>query len=103
MKNKIENGFQIIHDLIKLKWVPEILESLNLGNFRYNQLLKSIQYISHTELNRKLTMLVERNVISKVTNGHQITYTLTPFGEDLVHIFGHLEKLEDRYFTEQAL
>lgn len=102
MKNKIANGFQIIHDLIKLKWVPEILESIALGNFRYNELLQSIQYISHTELNRKLTMLVERKVIDKQVNGSNISYNLMPFGEELVHIFNHLEKLEDRYFTDQV-
>ncbi|OZV10281.1 HxlR family transcriptional regulator, partial [Tissierella sp. P1] len=27
MKNKISNGFQIVQDLIKLRWVPEILKS----------------------------------------------------------------------------
>ena len=26
------NGFQIVHDLIKLRWVPEILKSIQLGN-----------------------------------------------------------------------
>lgn len=103
MKNKIANGFQIIHDLIKLKWVPEILESIENGNFRYNELLQSIQYISHTELNRKLSTLVERKVIDKIVTGQNTSYRLMPFGEELVHIFHHLEKLEDRYFADQAL
>ena len=36
MDQKIINGFQIVHDLIKLRWVPEILKSIQLGNQRYN-------------------------------------------------------------------
>ena len=35
MKTKISNGFQIVQDLIKLRWVPEILKSIHLGNQRY--------------------------------------------------------------------
>lgn len=103
MKNKISNGFQIIHDLIKLKWVPEILESVSTKNNRYNEILQSIQYISHTELNRKLNMLVKRGVINKTIKDQDISYTLSRFGEELVHIFRHLEELEDRYFDRQAL
>ena len=99
MKNKIANGFQMVHDLIKLKWVPEILESIGSGNFRYNEVLQSIQYISHTELNRKLAMLVEREVIGKEVSGQNTSYKLMAFGKDLVHIFHHLEELEKRYFA----
>lgn len=98
MGSKISNGFQIVQDLIKLRWVPEILESIEVGNERYSQLLDSIQYISHTELNRKLNILVEKEVIEKTTNGRNTYYTLLPFGKDLVHIFHHLEELEEKYF-----
>lgn len=98
MKSKISNGFQMVQDLIKLRWVPEILEAIEVGNNRYSELLESIEYISHTELNRKLSILVERDVISKTINGRNTYYSLLPFGEDLVHIFHHLEELEERYF-----
>ena len=62
-------------------------------------MLQSIDYISHTELNRKLAMLVEREVIDKTVNGQSTSYQLMEFGEDLVHIFHHLEELENKYFT----
>jgi DNA-binding HxlR family transcriptional regulator len=98
MKNKISNGFQIVQDLIKLRWVPEILKSIHLGNQRYSDILRSIPYMSHTELNRKLSILIERNVIDKVVDEENTYYSLLSFGKDLVNIFYHLEDLEEKYF-----
>ena len=54
--------------------------------------------MSHTELNRKLAVLVEKNVIHKSLDDQTISYSLMEFGKDLVHIFYHLEDLEERYF-----
>ena len=98
MEIKIFNGFQIVQDLIKLRWVPEILKSIDLGNERYSEILRSIPYLSHTELNRKLNILIDKKVIDKIVNGSNTYYCLLDFGEDLVHIFAHLEDLEDKYF-----
>ncbi len=98
MKSKVSNGFQIIQDLIKLRWVPEILKSIQLGNQHYSEILKSIPYMSHTELNRKLAILVEKNVIEKTVKDKTIYYSLLSFGKDLVHIIRHLEDLEEKYF-----
>lgn len=97
MENKITNGFMIIQDLIKLRWVPEILKAIDLGNKHYSQILRSIPYLSHTELNRKLNILVEKRVIEKVEEGNSIYYSLLDFGGDLVHIFNHLEDIEEKY------
>ncbi len=98
MESKIYNGFQIVQDLIKLRWVPEIIKSIKLGNRKYNDILRSIPYVSNTELNRKLTALIDKNVIEKAVKGSTTDYALLGFGEDLVHIFNHLECLEDKYF-----
>ncbi len=99
MKNKVFNGFEIVQDLIKLRWVPEILKSIDLGNQRYSEIQRSIPYISHTELNRKLAILTEKKVIDREVDDSKNTYyTLLSFGKDLVHIFNHLEELEEKYF-----
>lgn len=98
MSTKVSDGFQIVQDLIKLRWVPEILASIEAGNNRYSQMLDSIEYISHTELNRKLSILLDREVIDKTIDGRNTYYSLLPFGEDLVHVFHHLEELGERYF-----
>lgn len=97
MKNKISSGFQIVHDLIKLRWIPEILKSIHMGNHNYSDILRSIPNMSHTELNRKLSILIERNVIDKKSKGSSTYYSLHNFGKDLVHIFYHLEDLENKY------
>ncbi|OZV11236.1 HxlR family transcriptional regulator, partial [Tissierella sp. P1] len=71
---------------------------IHLGNQRYSDILRSIPYMSHTELNRKLSILIERNVIDKVVDEENTYYSLLSFGKDLVHIFYHLEDLEEKYF-----
>ena len=99
---RIFNGFQIIHDLIRLRWVPEILKSIHYGNHRYINILESIPEMSHTELNRKLSLLLEKRVIGQETKDNITGYVLLNFGEDLVHIFHHLEDLEQKYFEPSA-
>ncbi len=42
MSNKISNGFQIVQDLIKLRWIPEILLAIEIGNNRYSELLETL-------------------------------------------------------------
>lgn len=97
MKNNISSGFQILQDLIKLRWVPEITMSIDEGNHRYTDIKKSIHEISHTELNRKLSILIEKGVILKKDNTDNDAYNLLKFGEDLLHIFYHLEDLQEKY------
>jgi DNA-binding HxlR family transcriptional regulator len=94
---KSYNGFQIVQELVKLRWVPEILKSIEHENKRYSEILGCIPYLSHTELNRKLTILMQKKVIEKRSHEGIIYYSLLGFGKDLVHIFNHLENLEEKY------
>ena len=98
MKVNISGGFQIVEDLIKLRWVPEILESINSGNHRYSEIKRSVDGISHTELNRKLLILARKGTILKEENLDRTSYSLLEFGKELVHIFSHLEELQEKYF-----
>ncbi|MGI5852450.1 MAG: helix-turn-helix transcriptional regulator [Clostridiales bacterium] len=97
MKSRSIGGLNIVENLIKLRWVPEILESIELGNRNYSEILRSIPYLSHTELNRKLKILIEKGVIKRAEEGNNTYYMLLDFGRDLVHIFRHLEDLEEKY------
>ena len=103
VQQHVFNGFQLLHSLIRMRWITEILYSINVGNTRYNQILGSIEGMSHTELNRKLALLLERDVIVKETSGGEIHYQLCDFGEELIHIFNHLAELEQRYLPSQAV
>ncbi|NLX62292.1 MAG: helix-turn-helix transcriptional regulator [Tissierellia bacterium] len=95
--SKFTSGFEIIHEFIGLKWVPEILESIGNGNKRYTDILNSIPYLSHTELQRKLKILQEKNAISKKDTNTGPEYQLEAFGKDLLHIFVHFSELSEKY------
>ena len=93
----IEKGHEMIQGLVGSRWVPEILFSIEKGCSRYSEIENDIQDISHTELQRKLKMLVEKNVLLKTESSNQTDYHLTMFGDDMVHIFHHFEDLSIKY------
>ena len=97
MKSNISSGFEIIEDLIKLKWIPEILESIYSGNQHYTEIRRDIGEISHTELNRKLALLIEKETIEKYEDQGYTSYSLLEFGKELVHIFNHLVEIQEKY------
>lgn len=90
----ITEGFRFMQDMIKLKWVPEILFSIEKGSARYTDILEGIPYISHTELNRKLAVLMEHDALEKIDEDMCAKYRLLPLGEELVEIFKRLMRLE---------
>lgn len=101
MKN-IRLGYEMLQDLIGSKWVPEILSEIEQGSNRYSDILHNIPFLSSTELRRKLRILQERNIIIRVEIDHHVTYSLAPFGEDLVHIFQHIEEISEKYVTNKT-
>lgn len=96
---KYDKGFELIQELVKKRWIPEIVHSVSLGNHTYTDILNSIEYISHTELIRKLKILEEYDCVEKTEKGNNVYYYLKPLGYDLDHIFSHFVELGDKYFT----
>ncbi|MGO3018600.1 MAG: winged helix-turn-helix transcriptional regulator [Anaerococcus sp.] len=96
---KYDKGFELIQELVKKRWIPEIVHSVSLGNHTYTDILNSIEYISHTELIRKLKFLEEYDCVEKTECGINVYYYLKPLGFDLDHIFSHLVELADKYFS----
>lgn len=92
-------GFDIVQDIIKLKWVPEILAVMSKEKdaCNYSKILEQVEYLSNTELNRKLAILLERKAIEKVEFDGRLYYSLLPFGKDLHHIFQHFMDIEKKY------
>lgn len=97
MNTKMNEGFQLVHDIFRLKWIPEIIASMASGINRYTDISENIKYISNTELNRKLTILQERQVIVKELFEGKEGYYLTEFGKDLNHMFNHFIDMSDKY------
>ncbi|MGF0040565.1 winged helix-turn-helix transcriptional regulator [Peptoniphilaceae bacterium SGI.131] len=93
--NDYQKGFELIHDLIKKRWVPQILHSIKIGRYTYTDILNSIDYLSNTELQRKLRVLEENKCIYKEEgNGG---YYLTDFGREIEHLFNHFYELGKKY------
>ncbi len=93
----MSEGFRLIHDIFRLRWIPEIISAIGIGCHSYNEILCEIDGLSHTELNRKLKVLLERHVIEKREHATSSGYYLNPFGEDLNHIFNHFSEMSEKY------
>lgn len=91
-------GFEVIQEILAPRWIPEILQQISQGKSSYSQILSAIEYLSKTELTRKLKFLLDKGVIKKVdsADGHA-HYQLSTFGQELDHIFNHLAELGERY------
>lgn len=95
----MSTGFQLIQDIFKLRWVPEILVAIKAGKTGYNEILSSIEGLSNTELNRKLAILVARHAVVKRKEEGRSAYGLSPFGDDLEHVFRHFEEMSLKYLA----
>lgn len=95
--NEYSNGLELIEDLFTKRWIPEIIHSISMGNKNYTKILESIDFISHTELNRKIKLLLDYDVIKKDDDK---TYNLTEFGFDINHIFGHIYDISEKYLKK---
>lgn len=90
-----QKGLEIIQDLITKRWVPEILYSISKGNMNYTKILNSIEFLSQTELQRKLKVLEEYKCVIK--DEEKLEYSLTVFGKEVNHLFMHFYDLGKKY------
>lgn len=86
--------FIYIHDILRLKWVPEILSAIHNGASTFSKILIDIPFISQTELNRKIKFLVERKLITRSPSG---VYSLNPFGKEVLYILLYIQRLNAKY------
>lgn len=91
-----QKGIEIVQELIKKRWIPEILHSIKLGNKTYTNILNSIEFLSQTELQRKLKILEEYNAVLK--SDDESSYNITEFGNEIDHLFQHVYELGQKYF-----
>ena len=94
---KIDFGYTMLHELIGSKWVFEILTSIDQGQQRYSEILNNVPYLSATELRRKLKLLQAKSIIKRHETPSAVSYSLSDFGDDVVHILYHIVDLSDRY------
>ena len=91
---KFNANFINIQDVLRSKWVPEILISIENGCTSFSSILINVPYLSQTELTRKIKLLLHNGLIEKAEAG---TYALRPFGKDLLHILICIQQLNEKY------
>lgn len=95
-----QQGLEFIQDLITKRWVPEILYSISMGNHTFTSILNSIEFLSQTELQRKLKLLEEYQCVHK--DEELVEYYMTEYGEEVHHLFQHVFDLGQRLLVREA-
>lgn len=93
--SEYQKGLEIIQDLISKRWIPEILCSISRGNSNFTSVLNSIEFLSNTELQRKLKVLEHYKCVEK--DWGNSSYVLTDFGREINHLFQHFYDLGKKY------
>ena len=91
---EFNSKFQDIQDILRLKWIPEILASIDSGKNSFSVILINIPYISETELNRKINALLTRHLIQKNEKG---LYELLPLGKSILYTLNHIQRVYQKY------
>lgn len=97
---RLEQGLHLMESIIGGRWNPMILFAIGQGASRYTDIRNSIEYISVTELQRKLNRLIETRLIVKATaeeDARKSEYQLTDFGGDITHILYHILDISTRH------
>ena len=91
---EFNSKFQDIQDILRLKWIPEILASIDSGKNSFSVILINIPYISETELNRKIKALLTRHLIQKNEKG---LYEFLPLGKSILYTLNHIQRVYQKY------
>jgi len=89
----LEGGLRLMESIIGGRWNPMILFVMEQGARSYTDIRNSIAYISDTELQRKLSSLIESRLIMKESSPDEprrAEYLLTGYGKDITHILHHI-------------
>lgn len=89
-------SYQIIQGILRLNWVVEIITQIVKGQTHYNQIISQVPYLSHTELNRKLKVLMDKKIITRSADR---SYALTQYGQELYQIMKNMSKLGKKIAT----
>ncbi len=91
-EQELEQGLKLMESVIGGRWNSLILFQLEQGRKSYTDIRNSIDYISDTELQRKLNTLIDSKLVKKGDglDAKKREYALTPYGEDITHTLHHI-------------
>ena len=100
-EKELEEGLKLMESIIGGRWNPLILFELEEGAKTYTDIKNSIDYISDTELQRKLSALMDNKLVKKdsMNEARKGEYTLTPYGVDIAHTLRHIMDISVKHRT----
>jgi DNA-binding HxlR family transcriptional regulator len=87
-------------ELLDERWTMLVIRELLCGSRHFNALRRGLPRISPTLLSARLRTLVRAGVVERYEQGKQVTYTLTPSGEQLRPIVEALGQWGLRWMPE---
>ena len=88
-----EEGLRLIESILGGRWSPMILFAIEEGAERFSDIKAGIEYISDTELQRKLNALIQSGLVIKTNppiDTRKSEYRLTDFGGEITHTLRHI-------------
>jgi DNA-binding HxlR family transcriptional regulator len=70
-------------ELLDERWTLLVIRELLAGGTRFNDLRRGVPTMSPTLLSKRLTQLVRAGVVARRDDGREVSYELTPAGEEL--------------------
>ncbi len=70
-------------ELLDERWTLLVVRELLSGSRHFNDLRRGVPRMSPSLLSKRLSTLVRAGVVERDDDGHQVTYTLTPAGQEL--------------------
>ena len=87
-------------ELLDERWTMLVIRELLCGSRHFNALRRGVPRMSPTLLSARLRTLVRAGIIDRYENGKQVTYALTPAGEQLRPIVEALGQWGLRWMPE---
>jgi DNA-binding HxlR family transcriptional regulator len=87
-------------ELLDERWTMLVIRELLCGSRHFNALRRGVPRMSPTLLSARLRTLVRAGVVERYDEGRQVTYTLTPAGEELRPIVEALGRWGLRWVPE---
>ena len=87
-------------EVLDERWMMLVLRELLLGSRHFNEVRRGVPRMSPTLLSKRLQTLVRAGVVQRHCEGKQVTYHLTPAGQELMPILEAIGRWGLRWMQE---
>ncbi len=87
-------------ELLDERWTMLIVRELMLGSTQFNAIRRGVPRMSPALLSKRLSTLARAGVVERHQDGSQVSYRLTPAGQELVPIVQAIGQWGIRWVTE---